>query len=54
MKDLKSKKLGLIGLIVLISAAILLGRIIASALVEITIKPYRVFGVIDLNAAGGH
>ena len=54
MKGLKSEKLGAIGLIVLISAAILLDRIITSAPLETALKPYSVLAVIDVDSAGEH
>jgi hypothetical protein len=52
VKGLKSKKLGAIGLIVLISAVTVLGGIIANAPVEIALKPYRVLVVIDVDWHG--
>jgi hypothetical protein len=54
VKGLKSKKLGAIGPNVLIFAVTVLSGIIASAPVDIALKPYRVLVVIDVNAAGGH
>jgi len=52
VKGLKFEKLCAIGLIVLMSAPILLDRIIASAPVETALKPYSVLAVIDIDSAG--